>query len=694
MSDDKNKVKFVSGEKASEDADIYNSSELAQNLSHMLRVKKQHEDILSKSVRPKTTKRDSSKKYDQSKIVFSSRAYEKSMDGAAVKGWQRLSDNELREVAHVDPYISAIISTRCSQGAVIARESESKFDKGTRILDINPPDINNFDNIKDYETQLKVREQQSRVIMDWIWNCGTRDEEIINEVFSDPGSDKLFKKCTLADWMSSQMRNLLTFGRKADQIIRNQEGLPIMFRPLPVETIQPLIGGRDAYVGTGKDTVEQSEEDAKEFNEMPVELRPAAFVQKIEGRNANFFTEDELKMSYFQKQALFDLNEYPMSPIEMTIYMVFIHQNTLSYLRNQFVKGLGTKGVLALQSTDPSASLGDEDLESLRRDFHNFLSRTDNSAATPVIAGPVSVNWIPLTSSPRDMEFLQVEEHVIRALCAAFQTSPQEMGYGHLSINQGGLNQGNKQDDIIQGEERGLRMLLDILYDDLNDILYENFPEARDNFRISYTGVGEDTRDAVIQRDTAELQTTATMSSLWANSEKKDAIPAGADVPLASIFHSNIVRYMKYGFFMEQFFGFEGWEKDPQYDFIIDAGLESSRQQRIMFNNNMLQQQGQIQLQTQAVQLDSMEQQAKATEAQNAAMEQQMQAQQQQGQQPQDEQQAQEGDPQQQDQGGSPQSMRDAYVGQQQAQKSLSPLEKSTRLKSYFSEWIKAHKEE
>ena len=188
----------------------------------------------------------------------------------------------------------------------------------------------------------------------------------------------------------------------------------------------------------------------------------------------------------------------------------------------------------------------------------------------------MTVNYVSLSPTPRDMEFLQLEEHIVRSLCSAMQISPQEMGYGNLSMGQGGLTQANKQQEMTQGEERGLRMLLDIVYDDLNQILIENFPEARDNFRLSYTGVGEDTKDAVIQRAVAELQTTATMSSLFADSEKNIPIPFGGDVPLASAFHQNVVRYMKMGKFLEDFFGETGASKDPSLDFFIDPALNAS----------------------------------------------------------------------------------------------------------------------
>jgi len=353
-----------------------------------------------------------------------------------------------------------------------------------------------------------------------------------------------------------------------------------------------------------------------------------------------------------------------------------VHQQTLSYLRNQFVKGFAAKGILALESTSPAVELSDADLEQFRMQFHNYATRNDNSAVMPVLSGPVKANFIQLSPTPRDMEFLQVEEHVIRALCSAFQISPQEMGYGNLSMPQGGLSQANKQEEIVHGEERGLRQLLDIVFDGINEILYANFPEARENFKISYVGIGEDTRDAVVSRQASELNTTATMDSLFADSEKQEQIPYGGKVPLSSAFHQNVVRYMKYGIFAEKFLGETDASKKPEYDFIVDPNLNQAYQQ---------------------LKVQPVKEQREQAEMQNEMMKAQMQAQQQQGQQQPGQEQGQQ--PQQQPE-AAPESaqksdnleneddtesrpIRDMWLEAQGLKKSLQG--------KYFSAWIDSH---
>lgn len=609
-------VKFISTDlPEQENEEPTNTYEVADRIrSGMTSMQKNYEN-LAKSVRPITVREEYVKEKDRNKIVFSARSYEKQLGGVDKKPWRRLSDTELKELSQLDPYISAIISTRSNQGQVIGRRSESKFDKGTRIMDNYPLSLDEFNNRSEFTKAQASRERHKKTLLDWVLTCGTRDEEILDSAYYN-SPDKTFKKCSFSEFLSAQLRNLLTFGRCGTQVFRDENGLPQFFRPIPIETIEPVIEGEEVHIGTGEETTIQSIKDVEEYNKIQEEFRPKAYVQKVDGRNVNFFTEEQLKVTYFQKQALFDLRGYPLSPIELAMYMVFIHQNTLGYMRNQFVKGLGTKGVLALEADDASAELSKEDLDELRREFHNFLNRTDNSATLPVISGPVRVNYIPLTSVPRDMEFLQIEEHVIRSLCASMQTSPQEMGYGHLSINQGGLTQQNKQDEIIQGEERGLRTILDVIFDTVNEIVFECFDDLEDKFNVSYTGVGEDTKDAVISRGTQELQTTATMNSLWKDSEKADNIPYGGDVPLSTAFHQNVVRYMKMGQFLEMYFGEKDASKNPLYDFFIDPTLDQAYMQRVVMTDDMQREQGELQLAEQKTQLEQMSIETMAEEQQ------------------------------------------------------------------------------
>jgi len=532
---------------------------------------------MRKSVKPQEfpEKLDST---TQSKVVFGTRRTQASYGAVEQKGFKRLSDTELREVSIIDPYISAIISKRAAQVTSIGRPSESKFDKGTRIRELNALSLKNFGNKEDFEQAKHIRNEQGKSILDWIMHCGTKDQDLINLVYVTSDAD--FKNCNLYQFLQAQTRNLLTFGRCATQIIRDQSGLAILFRPVPVETIYRVMDGEVPTLAVGDDTHYQSTKDLEAYTELKPVQRPVAYVQRIDGQDVNFFTQDDLVIWNYQSQALFDLNSYPLAPIELAVYMVYVHQQTLTYLRNQFVKGMASKGMLVLESTSPSAQLSEDDIEDFRQQFHNFVTRTDNSNVIPVIGGPVKANFIPLNQSPKDLEFLHLEEHIVRALCSAFQISPMEMGYGSLGLSaQGSMTQAGKQTEIVYGEETGLRMLLDVIYDGLNAIVFDHFREGKEIFAISYSGVGEDTRDAIVSRNVNELNTTATMNSLWCDSDRTDPFPFAGDAPLCPHFNQFVAKNMKYWEYRKYFLADKEAENNPAYDFIIDTNMNQVYQQ-------------------------------------------------------------------------------------------------------------------
>ena len=201
------------------------------------------------------------------------------------------------------------------------------------------------------------------------------------------------------------------------------------------------------------------------------------------------------------------------------------------------------------------------------------------------------------------MEWLQVEQTVIRALCSAFQISPIEAGFGQLG-DSSGMGQGSRDYELVQGEERGLRLIVDIMMEDVNDAVYQNFPEAKKRYKVAAFGIGNETREGVIQRQTQELQTTATLNSLFSDSDKNRQFEFGGDVPLSPLFHQNVARYMTYGKFMESYFGIDGASKRPELDFIIDSGLNQSYQQLKMGMQQMQAQQQALGLQGQQMQLE------------------------------------------------------------------------------------------
>ena len=600
MSDDKKiTIKMADGTGSEENINVNSIDDVAGIIKQRL-----GRTMLSKSDVQKIAEEDfKQRRYKQSKIKFGSRFNTRIGVGDSLsKEPKRLSDAELKELSLIDPYIGAIINTRVAQISSFGAISESKFDKGVRVIDLEEIRREDFETEEAFERELKLREAEKKAILEWVLKCGTQDRKVLDEMYE--AADPTFKFCSLKDYFQAQSRSLLTFGRAARQNLLNSDGTICAFRPTPIETIKQVKFGSKVHVTAVSDIAQQSEADAAEYNRIPVNEKPIAYVQEVDGVQTGFFTEEDLKVVYYQVQSFLDLNGYPMGPIEFALFLVYIHQHTLSYLRNQFVKGQLSKSMIVVRPTDPSVKISDEDIESFKMEIQNLATRTDNSSVIPVIGGPVELELIKTTETPKDMEWMQVEQTVIRALCSAFQISPTEAGFGQLG-DTAGMGQGSRDYELVQGEERGLRLLVDILMEDINDAVYANFPEAKKRYKVAAFGIGNETREGVLSRQVQELQTTATLNSLFSESDKNRQFEYGGDVPLAPMFHSNVAKYMTYGKFMESFFGEEGASKRPEFDFIIDPNLNKAYQELKMGMQQMQAQQQALGLEGQKMQLEA-----------------------------------------------------------------------------------------
>jgi hypothetical protein len=594
---------------------------------------------LEKSVKPVETDPNIEEQIEKSKVVFglSSQRYE--IDNVHQKtGNGRLMDKELRDIAQYDAIISLIVTTRANQCMTFGTKSRSKYDRGFILRERLPVQDDPSIPADKKGEECLYRTQMAETVSRWILNCGTTNQEVVDHVFHQ--SDTIFRYCTLSEYLAAQVRNLLIFGRCATQIVRNKEGVPLMFRPIPVETLLRVIDGRKLapLSRSDKDVPEPAVDDIEEYNALPEGQRPVAYVQRVKGKTVSFFTEQDVMVTYLQKQAYEGLDGYPLSPIELGYFSILMHFHAQMYLQNSFQKGLGSKGFIVIK-TPEGGVVSKADVENFRKMFSNYVARNDNSATIPVISGPVEVKFEQLNATAKDLEFNNLYARVLQILCASFQISPHEIGFGALDPgDRSSVSDQMKQEQIVQGEERGLRQLLEMTFSTLFNVIGEAFPDVKKTFYLDAIGLGQNTKEGDLQLYQEELQTNGTFAKIWADSERSEAFPFGGHVPTSPIFHASVAKYMKFGEMREHFFLEKGASKNPAYDFIIDPALDQTYQ-------SLKNQMPQMQAQQQALQLQSQQQQMQMADEQ---MKQQSQAAEQQSQQ-QEAQQSQEAEPQQPD---------------------------------------------
>ena len=569
-------------------------------------------DDLSKSVKPLEDNELIKDKIEHSKAVFSLESRNASSNSLFEKKG-RMSDKELRELAYYDSIISLIIDTRANQSMAFGRKSANKYDRGFVLREVIPVQIDSMIDQKQKEEEIVFRTELSNVIFKYVLNCGSTNRLILDHVFQ--GSDTTFKNCNLAEFLGAQSRNLLVYGRCATQVIRSKEGVPVLFRPVPVESIFRVLDQADVSLSSNdRDVAEQSENDLKDYKNIEKGRRPIAYVQRIDGKNVAFFTEDDLIVTYLQKQAHENLDGYPMAPIEKAFYAVSMHFYAQQYLQNSFTKGLATKGIINLK-TQETGVVSPEQAEAFRKLFSNYVARNDNSATIPIVAGPIDVEFVPLNITAKDLEFNNLYQRVLMIVCGAFQISPQEIGFGALDSAKPTMGDTGKQEQIVQGEERGLRQLTETLFDLLNDLIADSFPQAKDILRLEPIGLGQNTKEADLAIYKEELQTSGTFGKIWSDSERLDVFPFGGDVPTSPIFHQSVAKYMKMSELRHYFFKDKEALQNPALDFFIDPAINDAYQKQKGKIPAMQAKQMQLQteqLETQAEQIKAQQEQAQA----------------------------------------------------------------------------------
>jgi hypothetical protein len=581
---------------------------------------------LQKSVNPVKIDPNIEEEVEKSKVVFGLNSQRYEIDNVHQKtGGGRLLDKELKDIAHYDAIISLIVTTRANQCMVFGNKSRSKYDRGFILRERLPVQDDPTVPQEQKGAECLYRTKMAETIARWLQNCGSTREDILTSVFHE--SDSTFKTCTLAEFLSAQARNLLIFGRCATQIIRNKDGVPLLFRPLPVETLFRVIDGRRVQGLTKKDqdVPDAAVDDVDIYNELPESERPIAYVQRVKGKTVSFFTEKDVQVTYLQKQAYEGLDGYPMAPIELAYFSILMHFHAQVYLQNTFQKGLGSKGFIVIK-TPEGGVVSKMDVENFRKMFSNYVARNDNSATVPVISGPVDVKFEPLNATAKDLEFNNLYARVLQILCASFQISPHEIGFGALDPgDRSTASDQMKQEQIVQGEERGLRQLLEMMFNSLFNVVSEAFPDARETFFLETIGLGQNTKEGDLQLYKEELETNGTFAKIWADSERSEAFPFGGHVPTSPIFHQSVAKYMRFGEIREFFFGEKGALKNPAYDFLIDPSLNEAYQslKNQMPQMQAQQQQLQIQQQQQQMQMEQTQMQMQTEQAQQQPQEEQ-----------------------------------------------------------------------
>lgn len=462
----------------------------------------------------------------------------------------RLSNKTLKDVSLRDWLISSIIQNRCDTLIRFARPQIRKFDMGYRIVKIT-----------ENEEYTEDERQEIDNLEAFIYNCGRLE--------NTPDDDKML----FGEFIKLIVRDALTFGHVAVEKVKTRGGALHRFRPLPAENVYLI------NKNLSRKQVEDTMTAAKIYNQPKSDNDPIGdyvhnepeidyykYVQMSgDSRPLAMFGDEDMIFRLFNPQNFADSNGYAYSPLELAIINVTNHMNTESYNSNFFTHGQAAKGVLHLKGTVTQSAL-----TAFRRQFYNLINGSQNAWRTPIIAGLDDVQWVPMAGGSKEMEYLNYNMHLMRAICTQFQIDPVELGLDLLVT--GGKAFAAKDGNMAKVEfsrERGLYPLLMYIEDVINrDIIPAIDVEYSKKYKFQFEGYTDETPQTEIALLQAEMTVNKSMNDLLI-SARKDKIkhPVG-DLNMNAAFWAIAEKNMTRGEIRETFFGDKGASKKKELQYI------------------------------------------------------------------------------------------------------------------------------
>lgn len=338
-----------------------------------------------------------------------------------------LPDEVLKQIRITDHLVASILRARGSMMSLFGHLKKDRFDVGVEII-IKP----DFYQVLTPDQFTKVRERIKR-FEQLLLNCGHTE-----------GLEQQ-DRMTLAEFMSTQAENGLSFGRFATEVIYDRNGEPDdegnypfhRFRPRDVATIYRAVR-KGEYAGN---TLRVSAIRALEsitgekinidFQELKADKY--AWLQVIDGTPRQAFTHDEMLIFNLFPSTDVELNGYPVSPLDTIVNSVTTHISIDAYKKLYFQNGRATKGMLVIRSDEVDQQM----LDNVKLQFNASINSVSNSFRTPIfgIGKEDEIDWLSMAGEgARDADFQFMYDQIARNILSAFSISPDELpGYSHLS---------------------------------------------------------------------------------------------------------------------------------------------------------------------------------------------------------------------------------------------------------------------
>ncbi len=497
-----------------------------------------------------------------------------------------LPDSMLKRIPTQDSLVGSIVTARQSQVEAFGVPRPDRFHTGFYFDWIDKSWFHQLD----AQQKKGLQERVSRAT-NLLSTCGSTEGWTLAE------------RCSLGQFLKETARSALTVGRSATEIVmrcsecgarpgccelqtdafgREVNQCPggkdefHAFRVVDASTIYPTI--KTTARGAAQDVRARSEallRDLLGIQDLVVpedEWDQYEYVQVVEGRPEQVFTDSQLRTHNFYPVPDMEWNGFPVTPCDYTVTEILTHMSIGRHNQQYFQNGRASRGMIVITSDEVDQDL----LMQVRQQFVAGVNGTANAFRMPIfgISQPDTLQWVPIDNSSRDMEYQYLSDSNVRAILSAYQMSPEELpGYAHLSrgTNSQSLSEGNREYILEAHRDLGIRPLLTNLEAVINDLFPHIDPVLAKVCRVRLGGLEAQTKDQEDADHERLLALDGTMNEVLELREK-ETIPGhlASNIPLNPGWNALLQSYMPVGRILEDLMDVPNASKEEKFAYIRD----------------------------------------------------------------------------------------------------------------------------
>lgn len=501
-----------------------------------------------------------------------------------------IPDHILKRIAIQDDLVASIVNTRAAQLQSFGRPQPDRFSTGFKFTpDKGIEDKMNVEEKKAFEKRVNAMEKK-------LITCGP-----------GPGDGVPWRnaqKCTFGQFLGMAARNAVTVGRIAVEFIWGEGDLAEEvfqgFRVADAGTIYRAAPYQHEADAVRKEAVKLLEDLKNEKLKVETFTKDEyAWIQVIDGKPVQAFTEKEMVVHNFYPVADVELDGYPVTPIDTAIAAITTHINITTHNRLFFQQGRAARGMLVITSNDVDEQI----LARIKHQYQASINNVANSWRLPVFALSQGdeIEFIPTDSQQKDMEFQYLSDTNARVIMSAFQISPEELpGYQHLSrgTNNQALSESNNEYKLEAARDVGIRPLIANFEEFINTQILPLLDETLAKMgTIKFVGLDAETPEKENVRLQEAMQTHMTFDDVQQAVEKEPMGPQmGGTIPLNALYNQVLDSHFTMGVRLAYFTGnpeLADPQKHPELDYMRDPF--HFQQKEFLMNQQQMQQQAQQQ---------------------------------------------------------------------------------------------------